>query len=412
MSKRFLPLCWFFFWLGIIFTSCTGMPSQANVILLPVQKDSSDWSLPATWTPTPRLQPTYAPTKLAWPTAPMGRQPTLPPNGPLATPWEGMLGGTPWLPTMVAFESATMPPTWTPTPTFTASPTFTQTPFPTAFVPVEQVTVAPTLVLTLTPTPSPTLSPQPSPTVTPTARQVWVRPTPEDAKMIIGKTVLDRSLTVYRFGNGPVQRMVVAGIHGGYELNTIYLADELIAYFREYPETVPPMVTLYILRSLNPDGEARGQTPDGHNNAYGVDLNRNWDSKWRADWPKMGCYSASPVSAGEGPGSEAETKALMVFLGLRHISALVSFHSAAPGIYASGDPPHADSAALGRALSTASGYPYPGPPTGCLYSGSLVDWAHDALGIPAVDVELGDHFDTDFDQNLELVKALLWWTRP
>ena len=43
----------------------------------------------------------------------------------------------------------------------------------------------------------------------------------------IGRSVEDRPLEIIRFGNGPVVKLIVAGTHGGYEHNTIELADEM-----------------------------------------------------------------------------------------------------------------------------------------------------------------------------------------
>ena len=74
---------------------------------------------------------------------------------------------------------------------------------------------------------------------------------------MIGWSVQNRPLEVYRFGTGTIERLIVAGMHGGSEFNTIQLADRLITYLRYHPEVVPNDKTLYILRDLNPDGEAR-----------------------------------------------------------------------------------------------------------------------------------------------------------
>ncbi len=57
--------------------------------------------------------------------------------------------------------------------------------------------------------------------------------------MVIGYSVSGRPLEVYTFGNGEKQRMIVAGIHGGYEWNTIALADELITHINDNPEYHP-----------------------------------------------------------------------------------------------------------------------------------------------------------------------------
>lgn len=224
----------------------------------------------------------------------------------------------------------------------------------------------------------------------------------------IGKSVAGRNIWVHRFGYGPVERMIVAGIHGGGEWNTVALAEQLIAYLRKTPTVIPARVTLYILPSLNPDGEAREHGPDGRVNENGVDLNRNWDAGWLADWPRAGCWDASLTTGGAHPGSEPETQALMKFLLEHNVDALISYHSAALGIFTSGDPPYPPSANLAEAIARVSPYPYPPIRTGCHYSGTLVDWAM-GLGIAGVDVELRNHYDTDFEINLKILEVLLTW---
>jgi hypothetical protein len=204
--------------------------------------------------------------------------------------------------------------------------------------------------------------------------------------------------------------MIIAGIHGGYEWNTIALADELIAHLGEHPELIPPDVTLYILRSLNPDGEARARTVSGRVNDNGVDLNRNWPSHWQDDWPRDGCWKYTPVTAGSGPGSEPETVALMNFLLAHRVDALINYHSAVLGIFPGGQPPDPASISLAEAVDEVSAYPYPPIDTGCQFTGQLIDWASDN-GIAALDIELTNHRDTDFEVNLRVLSVLLNWRR-
>jgi predicted deacylase len=222
--------------------------------------------------------------------------------------------------------------------------------------------------------------------------------------------VAGRPLQVYRFGHGPVQRMIVAGMHGGYEWNTIALAEQLIVHLSAHPELVPPDVTLFVLRSLNPDGEARARTVDGRVNENGVDLNRNWPALWQSDWPRGGCWIYRPVTGGPHPASEPETLALMSFLDASHVDALINYHSAALGIFPGGQPPDPASLSLAEAVAAVSDYPYPPIDTGCQFTGQLIDWASQN-GIAALDVELTNHRDTDFEQNLDILAVLLGW-RP
>ena len=260
------------------------------------------------------------------------------------------------------------------------------------------------------PIPAATASPTRKPTITP---YVYITDTPPprpwmEGPLIIGYSVSGRPLDLYRFGNGPTVRMLVTGIHGGTEWNTIALADELIAYLADHPEVVPDNTTLYILRDLNPDGEARAHGPEGRTNDHGVDINRNFPVNWQTDWDKVGCWSLLPVTSGAYAGSEPETVALMIFIQQHKIDALISYHSAALGIFPGGIPPDKASTSLAQKLADVSDYPYPPVDTGCEYTGNLVDWAS-SKGIAAVDLELTNHTDTDFQDNLLVLKAFLNW---
>jgi predicted deacylase len=226
--------------------------------------------------------------------------------------------------------------------------------------------------------------------------------------LVIGYSVAGRPLEVYQFGLGPRKLMIVAGIHGGYEWNTTALADELISHLTERPDMIPGDVTLFILRSLNPDGEARAHGTQGRTNENGVDLNRNWPAFWQADFSIDGCWAYLPTSAGAHPASEPETLALMHFLRSRRVEGLISYHSAAQGIFPGGQPPDPHSRALAESLAEVSTYPYPPIDTGCRYTGQLIDWASEN-GITAVDIELSNHVDTELGQNLNILTVFLHW---
>ena len=280
-------------------------------------------------------------------------------------------------------------------------------PTPTA---TETVTPSPTASATLTP--PPTITPVPSETGTPTETPTET-PTPRpysEGPLTIGTSVQGRPLEVHRFGTGEIERLIVAGMHGGGEYNTIQLAGELIAYLAEHPEIVSPDVTLYILRSLNPDGEARAHTHLGRANANGVDLNRNWDANWQATWPRTGCWTLTYVTGGKAPGSEPETQALMAFIQEHHFDGIINYHSAALGVFAGGLPPKDFSIRLAQAVAAVTTYRYPPIDTGCVYTGGFVDWAAER-GIAALDVELTDHTHTDFEMNLKVLHVFLHWRK-
>lgn len=263
----------------------------------------------------------------------------------------------------------------------------------------------PTTTPTTTPTATPTTAPIVSPTFTPTPMQ------PIMGFEIIGHSVLERSLEVYRFGTGEHAHMIVAGIHGGYEWNTVKLAYELIDYLKANPGIIPDDKTLYILPNLNPDGYENDLGPDGRANANNVDINRNWDSNWQKSWYGKNCWSLRPIQAGDHPESEPETRALKNFLTNKKVEALISYHSAAYNIFAGGYPNDQMSINLAKSLSNVSPYYFPPNYGDCLYTGQFVDWASDQ-GIAAVDIELKNHQETDYEINIKILEAFINWSYP
>lgn len=285
----------------------------------------------------------------------------------------------------------------------TFTPTPDQLPHLIALVP-SRVALRPTQTPTLM-----TITTGPDPTSIPT--ETSPTPTPllllnKQQQETIGYSVAGRPLNVYTFGNGEQERMIVAGIHGGDEWNTITLANQLIVHLNQDPDEIPADITLYILPNLNPDGEARAHNKYGRLNHNGVDLNRNFPVNWLKDWESAGCWNSLPTSGGTGPGSEAETQALMNFIDSHDIQALISYHSAALGIFPGGLPWDEGSTRLAQSIAEVTSYPFPPIDTGCKYSGTLADYAV-STGSAAVDLELTNHFDTDFDQNLKTLNILL-----
>lgn len=97
----------------------------------------------------------------------------------------------------------------------------------------------------------------------------------------------------------------------------------------------------------------------------------------------------------------------MSFILAHKLEALLSYHSAALGVFPGGVPWEEPSKQLAKALSKATGYPYPPVDTGCEYTGTLADWAVENGVGAAVDMELANHRDTDFTRNLKALNILL-----
>ena len=251
-------------------------------------------------------------------------------------------------------------------------------------------------------TPNPNYTPPVFETSTPFILENGLRPT------IIGFSAAGRPIEVYTFGAGEREYLIVAGIHGGYEWNTIALANELITHINEHPEVIATDATLYIIRNMNPDGEARAHGVDGRVNNNGVDLNRNFPSEnWTTEWDRDGCWIYRPTTGGLYAGSEPETRTVMSFIKSHKLEAMISYHSAALGIFPGGVPWEEPSKQLAKALSKVTRYLYPPIDTGCEYTGTLADWAVENGVGAAVDMELRNHSDTDFDANLKALKVLL-----
>ncbi len=268
--------------------------------------------------------------------------------------------------------------------------------------PAETRKIPPTSYFLPTLTPNPFYTPPVFETSTPFILAYGPHPS------VIGFSLSGRPIEAYTFGNGEKQYLIVAGIHGGYEGNTIALANELIKYVTNNPDIIPTHTTLYIIRDMNPDAEVRSNDVDGRVNNNGVDLNRNFPSdNWAADWNRDGCWIYRPTTGGAYGGSEPETRSVMSFIGSHHLQAMISYHSAALGVFPGGVPWEEPSKRLAGALSKVTGYPYPPVDTGCVYTGTLADWAVENGVGASVDMELRDHKNTDFEANLKALQVLL-----
>jgi hypothetical protein len=216
----------------------------------------------------------------------------------------------------------------------------------------------------------------------------------------LGQSVENRAIDAYRFGSGPAHLALVGGLHGGYERNTAQLVEAAVSYFKEHPDQIPSAVSLFLVPSANPDGLRSGD----RFNDRGVDLNRNWDY----DWTPKAVWQNRSVSAGAGPFSEPETRALKGFLENGDFKAVIFYHSAAGMIDAgSCGAPLPAAQAIARRLSSATGYPF--PEQGFDYypvTGAAIDYLA-CRNVPALDLELSDHDHIEWDRNLRGILALI-----
>ena len=112
----------------------------------------------------------------------------------------------------------------------------------------------------------------------------------------VGRSVEGRPIVAVERGTpGGVVVLVIGVIHGDEDAGVAIL-DELAA------APVPPGVDLWLVESMNPDGQAARR----RTNANLVDLNRNFP----ADWAPLEEPGGSQYG-GTGPASEPETQAMV-----------------------------------------------------------------------------------------------------
>jgi hypothetical protein len=96
---------------------------------------------------------------------------------------------------------------------------------------------------------------------------------------------------------------------------------------------------------------------------------------------------------------------MMAFMQTHRIEALISYHSAALGIFPGGEPWDEASIRFAEAIDEVAPYPFPPIDLGCKFTGTLADYAV-VRGAVAVDMELTNHKDTDFKINLRVLGVL------
>jgi murein peptide amidase A len=130
----------------------------------------------------------------------------------------------------------------------------------------------------------------------------------------IGRSVRDKRLRAFNIGarSSPKRILVVGCIHGNE-----CAGKAVLAKLRRMPR--PKNYELWLIWSLNPDGEARST----RHNARGVDLNRNFPAGWRSYGDRWDTYYPGPR-----PHSEPETRAAMRFVKEHRPDVTIWYHQA------------------------------------------------------------------------------------
>lgn len=238
---------------------------------------------------------------------------------------------------------------------------------------------------------------------------------------VLGQSSENRDIVVHSFGHGNSNVLFVGGVHGGYEWNSVLLAEEMIKYFASNQEAVPDDLTINIIPVLNPDGLAlvtNGKVSDiealdvtswsadglGRTNANGIDLNRNFACKWQP----QATWRGQTVSAGTEPFSEPEAKVLRNYVQKTNPAGVVFWHSVAGNVYGS----ECENGILPLTLdimdayATAGGYGAVAAFDAYPVTGDAEGWLA-SIGIPAVTVELETRNSIEWSRNLAGTKAVL-----
>ena len=260
------------------------------------------------------------------------------------------------------------------------------------------------------------------------AQPVTEEPTATESRTttyrVIGRSVEGRKIEAYTYpslssGSEEAHLLFVGGVHGGYEWNSVLLAYELIDYLTLNPGEIPEGLTVTVIPSANPDGVSkvigvdgrftRADVPEGISlapgrfNARGVDLNRNFDCKWKPE----SMWRGDVVSAGSAPFSEPESAAIREFVLEHDPDAVVFWHSQSDAVYAS----ECEAGILPGTLdlmniySQASGYPAVSSFDFYEITGDAEGWLA-SIGIPAITVELSTHESIEWEENLAGATAL------
>jgi protein MpaA len=200
---------------------------------------------------------------------------------------------------------------------------------------------------------------------------------------VIGHSVRGRAIIAYTFGTGASTILFTGGMHGS-EPSGATTMQAWVTYLQSNGYKIPADKTVVVVPNTNPDGIAANT----RYNANDVNIDRNFPaSNWRPDIDTA--TGTLPTGGGTSAGSEPETQALLALTQALQPRLEVSFHAQGRLVGAN---QYGDSTAIGVAYANTVGYQTmignAEEVMGYSITGEYEDWMGQALGTPAVLIEL------------------------
>lgn len=239
----------------------------------------------------------------------------------------------------------------------------------------------------------------------------------------IGKSVLNRPIECFKIGNKPDTVFMCGGVHGMEWITSsllylfiINIGDAIINqkyYFNKKILECLSKKSIAIVPCVNPDGVeisihgsnsakhfkefvesiSQGNTNDWQSNAYGVDINHNFNAGWeQVKKMELSLGIEKPEKTrygGTAPENQPETIALTKFCRKTKLHTAIAFHSQGEEIYwnyGNNTPP--ESIDMAKNMSILSGYNI-GFPEEIATGGGFKDWVIEELKAPAFTIEIG-----------------------
>ena len=191
---------------------------------------------------------------------------------------------------------------------------------------------------------------------------------------VIGTSVQGRPIRAIERGTRGGTPVLVIGVIHGDEQAGVAIIERLATL------PVPAGIDLWLVESMNPDGQAVPQ----RGNANGVDLNRNFPIEWG---PIAG--PGDDEYAGTGPASEPETQAIVALVTLVRPELTLFYHQDLDRL----SPSNGFEGQLKARYAELTGLPIERI-TGGTYTGVAATWIRRTTGHPSFIVELGPTLDS------------------